>query len=113
MRIELLYVDDCPSVPLARDRIAESLRRLEVREVVISEVRVPDDDAAHRLGFLGSPSVRVDGVDLLATGGEAVGLSCRRYPTPEGPAGCPTQEQLDGALSARVVAPAPQDQTTP
>ncbi|HET7902319.1 MAG TPA: hypothetical protein VFL59_14135 [Candidatus Nanopelagicales bacterium] len=112
MRIELLHVDDCPSAPLARERLAAALRRLGLDDVVVTEVRVADDEDAQRLGFLGSPSVRVDGIELLTTGAEAIGLSCRRYATPDGLSGCPTQAQLDEALSTLRGGPAAL-QTTP
>ena len=47
----------------------------------------------------GSPSIQVDGVDLFAAPDAAVGLACRVYPTPDGPAGAPTVEQLRAALA--------------
>jgi len=55
---------------------------------------------AERVGFHGSPSILVDGVDVFAGPNAAVGLSCRVYRTPDGPAGAPTMEQLRAALTA-------------
>jgi len=51
------------------------------------------------VGFHGSPSILVDGVDLFAEPGAGVGLSCRVYRTPEGLSGAPTVEQLRAALA--------------
>lgn len=58
-------------------------------------------EEAEKARFRGSPSVLLDGVDPFADADTPVGLSCRVYDTPEGPAGSPTIEQLRAALSAR------------
>lgn len=44
--------------------------------------RVETIEEAERLGFHGSPSILVDGVDVFAEPA-GVGLSCRIYRTPE------------------------------
>jgi hypothetical protein len=98
MRIELLHVDGCPSLPLARERVDAALAQLGLDGTPVHLVRVPDAAEAERLGFLGSPSIRVDGVDLLTSNHDAVGLTCRRYATPDGLRGCPTQDQVVDAL---------------
>jgi hypothetical protein len=51
------------------------------------------------VGFHGSPSILVDGIDVFAGPDAGVGLSCRVYRTPDGPAGAPTIEQLRAALA--------------
>jgi hypothetical protein len=61
-------------------------------------VESPED--ADELGFRGSPSITVDGADLFAAEDQPIGLSCRIYQTPEGPAGSPTVEQIATALRA-------------
>jgi hypothetical protein len=50
--------------------------------VSVRLVPVETDDDARRLGFLGSPTVRIDGedVDPEGKGAEHVGLQCRLYP---------------------------------
>ncbi len=45
---------------------------LEVREIRT------DEDAAHE-GFVGSPTIRIDGRDLQPPGDEPIGLTCRVY----------------------------------
>lgn len=65
----------------------------------MTHLLVETPEEADRVGFLGSPSIRVDGVDVLAEPGARVGLTCRRYRTPEGFAGAPTLEQLRAVLS--------------
>ncbi len=56
-------------------------------------------EEAERVGFHGSPSILVDGVDVFADPDARIGLSCRVYRTPEGPAGAPSVEQLREALT--------------
>ena len=51
-------------------------------------------EEAEAIGFLGSPTVRINGADPFAEPGAGVGLTCRLYPTSTGLAGGPTIEQL-------------------
>jgi hypothetical protein len=60
---------------------------------------VDSPETAEAIGFRGSPSILVDGIDPFARGDEPVGLSCRIYQTPAGPAGSPTLEQLRAVLT--------------
>ena len=62
--------------------------------------RVTTPKEADRVGFRGSASVLVGGVDPFADPDAPVGLSCRVYQTPDGMAGSPTLEQLHRALAA-------------
>ncbi len=97
MDITLLYFEDCPNWRLAEERLATMVKdRLDVR-VMHRLVQTPDE--AERLGFIGSPSIQVDGVDLFPEPGSQVGLSCWRYPTPDRYQGAPSMEQLKGVLT--------------
>ncbi len=97
MDIELLYFDDCPNWQIARDRIAEALAETgnAGTPIVLRAIDTPDE--AEREAFPGSPTIRIDGVDACGptTG---VGLTCRVYHTPDGPAGAPTVTDLVAAL---------------
>ena len=64
----------------------------------ISRHLVDTGEEAERVGFGGSPSILVDGVDFFAEPNSPVGLSCRVYQTPAGPAGSPTLDQLRKVL---------------
>ncbi len=92
MHIELLYFDGCPSRRIA----AGHLRTLsdEFDDLTFSHTIVDTPELADRYGFRGSPSVLIDGVDPFADETDPVGLSCRLYQTPIGPAGSPTIDQL-------------------
>jgi hypothetical protein len=50
---------------------------LDSDSVEATEVGTGAEAAEHR--FVGSPTIRVDGADVQAPGGEPAGLSCRVY----------------------------------
>ena len=93
--VTLLYFDGCPSWQLADQRLRDLADELDL---TITRERVETPEAAVAWGFRGSPTILVDGEDVFAAGDEPVGLSCRIYPTPDGPAGSPTVDQLRAAL---------------
>ena len=95
----MLYFDGCPSWRLADERLTAIAA--ERADLTVSRQRVETPAEAERLSFHGSPSILVDGVDVFAEPGDGVGLSCRVYRTPEGPAGAPTMEQLRAAIATR------------
>jgi hypothetical protein len=81
MKIEVLYVADCPSHPAAV-KLLKNILSAEGVTAEIREVLVTDEAMGGTLGFRGSPTIRINGRDV---GGEspkveAFGLSCRLYP---------------------------------
>lgn len=96
MNVTLLYFPDCPHWQLAEERLA-AIASSEPDVTIIRTV-VDTDEAATAIGFRGSPSIHVDGVDLFGDAAAPVGLSCRLYPTPDGYAGSPTVGQLRDAI---------------
>jgi len=97
MDITLLYFDDCPNWRVADERLAAIAA--ERTDLMVTRHLVDTLEEAERVGFHGSPSILVDGVDVFAEPDAGVGLSCRVYRTPEGLAGAPTMEQLRAALA--------------
>ena len=97
MRIWVLYIAGCPSA----DPTVELIRRV-VREQGIEpavgtvEVRSPREAATLR--FLGSPTVRIDGVDIDPTARDrtAFGMVCRLY----GTSGIPPEAMIARAVRA-------------
>jgi hypothetical protein len=101
MRIELLYFDGCPSY----ERLVPRLRELVANAGLADDVevrRVESPEAAIAERFLGSPTVRVDGVDveLEASARDDFGLKCRLYSTADGLRGTPPEEWVTRALNA-------------
>jgi hypothetical protein len=58
-------------------------------------------EEAVRVGFLGSPTILIDGADPFAAPGVTPSLSCRVYRTDTGLAGAPIVEQLRAVLATR------------
>jgi hypothetical protein len=77
--VELLFWDGCPSHPraLADLRAAMADLGLDPDAVVVREVDT--DEGAERERFVGSPTIRIDGVDVVDPGNEPAELSCRVY----------------------------------
>lgn len=99
MQVELLYFDGCPNWTVADARLAEAMTATTRSDVTVQRRNVATAEEAERLGFTGSPTIRIDGRDPFTTGAERVGLACRIYTTPEGLDGSPTVEQFVEVLS--------------
>lgn len=65
----------------------------------ISYTKVKSTNDADRLGFVGSPSIVIKGVDLFRPPDAVPALACRMSTTEDGPQGAPTVEQLRAALA--------------
>jgi hypothetical protein len=95
--VELLYFDGCPGIervlptvgPLAEAAGARVIRR-----------RVETAQEAEAQRFLGSPTVRVDGVDVEPGAEQRTdyGLKCRLYRTADGLTGVPEEDWVRDAL---------------
>ena len=98
--VEILYFDDCPNWPATATAVDVLARELEVA-ADIRLVRVASQDEAVRLGFLGSPTMRVDGRDIEPGAGERhdFALACRVYRTDQGFAGLPPESWIRAALA--------------
>ena len=100
MRIQLLWYPDCPSHPQAREMLARTLRELDV-DASVEEICVRDWDQACEHRFPGSPTFRINGVDIDEVGAEAMGvaLTCRTYDRPDSGFGpLPAHAQLADAI---------------
>jgi hypothetical protein len=84
-KIEFLFWEECPSHPEARRRLEEVMAEIGV-EAPVEEIEVCTDEDALRLRFPGSPTIRVDGVDVDPTGASQTGsaLTCRVYRLEDG-----------------------------
>lgn len=80
MKIEVLYVAECPSHPaavkLVKDVLAAQGVAADVHEVLVTDERV-----AGELRFCGSPTIRINGRDVAGESPKAhtFALSCRLY----------------------------------
>lgn len=94
MQIDVLYFDECPNHLPTVERINTILRE-EGCSAVVREVLVPSAEAAQQVKFLGSPTVRVNGIDIEPTAQDRkdFGLMCRRYT-----GGVPSHELIRTAI---------------
>jgi hypothetical protein len=79
-RVEFLWWAECPSWErvLADLRVAMEEYDLDPGSIEVTEVCTLDD--AKRLGFVGSPTIRVEGADVDPSGAEEPAqLTCRIY----------------------------------
>src|SRR5713101_1751941 len=101
MKIELLYIAECPNYRKAARMLRESLREFGFRDEV-SEIEVTDSAQAETLAFMGSPSIRIEGKDIepVASSQPAYGFSCRTYLVGGKLAGVPSLGMIRAAISS-------------
>ena len=84
MTVELLWWDGCPSHPEALADLERVLREEGV-PADVTRVEIEDDEQARRERFPGSPTIRIDGRDIVPPEeGEPYSLTCRVYLTRDG-----------------------------
>jgi hypothetical protein len=99
MKVEVLYVyvADCPSHPpavkLLRDVLAAEGIKAEIMEVLVA-----DERTASELKFRGSPTIRINGLDIAGESSDAGTFACRLYPGPH-QIGVPPIEMVRRALA--------------
>jgi hypothetical protein len=79
MRVEFLYWDGCPSHPKALADLRETMDALGLDPDAIEVRRIHTEQQATHERFVGSPTIRIDDVDVRNPGEEPFGLSCRVY----------------------------------
>jgi hypothetical protein len=100
MTIEVLYFDGCPGYGQLMPRLRELLAAEGVEDA-ITVVRVESVQDAEQQRFLGSPTLRIDGVDVDPTAGGRTdyGLKCRLYRVGTAHAKVPAQEWILSAIN--------------
>jgi 8-oxo-dGTP pyrophosphatase MutT (NUDIX family) len=83
-RVELLYWEGCPSHPQALEQLREAMEEVGLDPGAVELRHVETEEAAEAERFIGSPTIRVDGVDVADPGDEPTGLTCRIYHRPDG-----------------------------
>ncbi len=100
MRVTIQYFEGCPNWRDTLARVESVLTELSLPISVLVLECIDSQEAAERAGFRGSPTVLIDGRDPFEDPGAPVGLACRLYVTPAGPAGSPDRTSLLRALRA-------------
>ena len=78
-KVELLYWEGCPSHPQALAQLCEAMEELGLDPEAVEVRHVETDEVAQAEGFVGSPTIRIDGVDVQEPGDEPTALTCRIY----------------------------------
>lgn len=99
-RVEILYFEDCPNHEQTRMLVERLARQLRI-EPEIRLLEVADPDRAVELRFRGSPTVRVDGVDVEPGAEERrdFALACRIYRSEDRVAEQPDERWVRDALT--------------
>jgi len=97
--VEILYFDGCPNHHPAIALVERVGGELGI-DPEIRLVDVPDQEAAQRQRFLGSPTIRVGGVDVDPHSDERsdYALACRVFRTHAGIVGQPDERWVRDAL---------------
>jgi hypothetical protein len=101
VRVEVLYFDGCPNHERWMPHLRGLLDSAGVSDPV-ELVAVETDEAAREQRFLGSPSLRIDGVDIDPGAAERTdfGLKCRLFATGAGLVGVPPDAWVLAAVRA-------------
>jgi len=113
--VELLWWDGCPSTDPALALVREALDAAGLAGTRVHMVEVTSDAKAGELGFRGSPTIRIDGIDVIElagrddpSAGEPPALTCRLYLRRDGRiAPTPDPADLADAIAAAVRTPEP------
>jgi hypothetical protein len=96
MLIEVLYIPGCCNHALVVEHVRKILRS-EGMKVTIVEVLVKDEIAASSLNFPGSPTDRINGMDIEPISQARSAFACRLY---SDGGGIPSETALRRAISA-------------
>ena len=99
--VELIWWSGCPSWPQTLEELREAAADAGLDPDAIEVREIASDAEAQREHYVGSPTIRVDGADLLPPGDdEPVGLNCRVYRLRDGRySPTPDVEDLRDALA--------------
>jgi hypothetical protein len=97
--IELLWFADCPNHVPARELLIAVVAEL-APESEIRDIDATNPGVAERHRFPGSPTIRVDGVDVQPDFDEPTDFTprCRLYPTDQGLSRIPLRAWIEAAL---------------
>ncbi|HJM74569.1 MAG TPA: DUF2703 domain-containing protein [Dehalococcoidia bacterium] len=85
MNIVLMLTESCSHHDQAREVLQEAIAETGV-DVEVEEIQVRTDEEAHNAKVIGSPTIRVDGLDVEHADREPPETSpnCRYYNSPSG-----------------------------
>lgn len=78
-RVEFLWWAGCPSHPQALGELRAELQAAGLDPNAVEEIEIETEEDAVSKHFVGSPTVRVGGEDVVDTHGDPPTLTCRVY----------------------------------
>lgn len=99
MKVQLFYFDNCPSYRKALEHLDQAMQAEGVHGQT-ELIPVMDDGDAQAKCFIGSPTIRIDGVDVEGPEADARGYAfgCRVYAADGKLMGWPSVAQIRKAL---------------
>jgi hypothetical protein len=79
MHVELLFWAGCPSTPKALADLRAQMTDLGLDPDGVEIREVFTEAQTEREGFVGSPTIRIDGADVVDPGAQPPALNCRIY----------------------------------
>jgi len=77
--VEILYTDACPFWKETLRALKEVMKELNL-DIAVRKTKIANEEEAKRYRFPGSPTVRINGVDIDPAAKETVGyIGCRIY----------------------------------
>lgn len=98
MKIEFLYFDGCPHHKEAYKALVEILAQQRIAAEV-ARIEIKDDEEAARQKFVGSPTIRIDGMDVdPLTDNRPYARTCRVYLVKGKLRGIPAKAMIEKAI---------------
>lgn len=96
MKVEVFYVSECPSHP-PTVKLLKDVLAAEGVQADVTEVLVEDERMARDLNFRGSPTIRINGLDIAGEASDGGAFACRLYRGSQ-QAGVPSAEMVRQAV---------------
>ena len=98
MNIIFMQFEDCPYAPQALGKLQPLLEKESI-QANVEVIDIQDERQANSTGFLGSPTIQINGYDIEPKRrGEKPGFGCRIYETHDGPSGVPDESLILDAI---------------
>ncbi len=103
MNVEMLFWEGCPSHPRALADLRAAMTDLGLDPGTVALRKIHTHEQAESERFVGSPTIRIDGIDIQPPGEEPFGLACRVYHRRNGRVSpTPDPEDVRDALQAAI-----------
>ncbi len=97
--VEFFYSIDCPSHLAALEQLRRLMRKHKLDPVTMCQRLILNQQEAEQEGFTGSPTIRINGVDVSSPGDALPSTACRVYVHGNGRFDpLPEDETIDRAL---------------